>query len=194
MLHGAHAGNSFGNTIAATTVADYDGDGEIDLGFGTYGMADPVGMPGDDGGAGYLFYGPFAPGGIDAADADAWWHGSEVGEEGTDFGYAGDLTSDGYPDTIIGGDLQTDVDLGHGEVSDSGVAYVFYGPHTGEYLFAGADWILEGEASADMAGWGVFAVGDLNADSFDDFAVGAPGHDGVTEDVGALYVCFGRGE
>ncbi len=187
VIEGAHAELWFPNTQTGLHAADFNDDGFLDLGAGSFGVPDPVAYPGMYMGAGFLFYGPFGPGVISTDAADAWWHGEVDGDDATDFSYAGDVNGDGHSDVVIGGDLGT----GPSGLASSGTVHVFFGPHGGETLLAEADLLLEGEGAGDQAGWGVYTVGDLDEDGFDDIAVTAPGSDAGGVDSGAVYVCYG---
>ena len=49
-----------------------------------------------------------------------------------------------------------------------------------------------GEAADDRAGWSVAAIGDVNGDGLDDFAIGAPTNDEGGNGAGQVYVILGR--
>jgi energy-converting hydrogenase Eha subunit B len=77
---------------------------------------------------------------------------------------AGDVNGDGYADVIVGA---PDNDDGG---SDAGRAYVYFGGPAGDAV---ADLTMTGEASNNNFGYSVGAAGDVNADGFDDWIVGA---------------------
>ena len=88
-----------------------------------------------------------------------------LGENAGDrFGFsvsdAGDLTSDGFADVIIGAP---------GYDEERGAAYL-YDAKKGELIHK-----LEGEDPGDLFGWSVSTAGDANNDSFADVIIGAPG-------------------
>lgn len=108
-------------------------------------------------------------------------------EAGDSFGAAlatGDLDGDGLDDLVIGAPGEN-----AGLISNAGVVFVFLGSPSGlvgqQYLF-GADAGDLNEAD-DALGTAV-AVGDFDADGYDDIAVGGPGEDAGA---GAVYVWSG---
>ncbi len=58
-------------------------------------------------------------------------------------------------------------------------------------LSAAEGFIIQGDATGDLAGSSVSAAGDVNGDSFDDLIVGAPLGDDGGNDAGEAYVVFG---
>src|SRR4030095_4743874 len=90
--------------------------------------------------------------------------GSGPGDSfGASVAAAGDVNNDGTVDLIVG--APNDGTAG----PDAGGAYVFSGKS------GTAIWTLAGAAGGhELFGESVAGVGDLDADGFDDFAVGAP--------------------
>ena len=81
---------------------------------------------------------------------------------------------------------------------DAGEAYVIFGRAGGGFtvdltnLAASDGFIIQGDASEDMAGWAVSAAGDVNGDGFADLIVGARGSDRGGDSAGQAYVIFGK--
>ena len=63
----------------------------------------------------------------------------------------------------------------------------------GRSLYSSTIVELTGEAASDRAGWAVGPAGDVDADGFADFLVGAPGNDDAYSGAGAAYLIFGTG-
>jgi hypothetical protein len=171
-------GEGMGGRICCA--GDMDGDGHDDVLIGaTY--ADPGGL---DSGTAYLYYGPLT-GVYGAGAADAEF----IGEESEDFaGYvagAGDVDDDGYEDVII---AATYSDAGG---TNSGVAYVMYGPAYGEIDLSTADAKLIGENAGDRAGASIAGAGDVDADGYDDILIGAFESDMGGSLSGAAYLLYG---
>ncbi len=57
-----------------------------------------------------------------------------------------------------------------------------------------ANLTVKGESNGDWAGWSVAALGDVNGDEVDDFAIGAKENDYNGNTAGQVYVVFGRKE
>ena len=128
-------------------------------------------------------------------DSDITISGTATEMAGSTVAPAGDVNNDGIEDVLIGapsGDQNTRV--------RSGSAYVVFGrtsPDTVDlgslgtdgFRIDGAGATAQADAGADVAG-----VGDINADGFDDVAVGAPLADpaGKAANSGIAYVIFGK--
>jgi hypothetical protein len=155
VVEGGYAGQDGANA------GDVDGDGIADILIGA-----PGPLSWDSPGQAYIVAG-YSPGDLSLSDATAVLVGEYVdsGEWYYDYGYAGssvaaagDVNRDGYGDVLIGG-YQYD--------SSRGVAYLVYGPFSGEYELSEADVRIEGESAGDRVGTGVDA-GDADGDGVPD--------------------------
>ena len=168
---------------------DIDGDGYDELLVGGYG----VDLGGASAGAAYLVMGgtSIPTGFSDVSDlASAVFVGAS---EGDWFAYAGgsagDINDDGYDDFLISARFAED---------DLGAAYLFYGStveRTGEISADSAQAIFLGSDTLDYVGErnATTGVGDIDADGYDDFAVGAYSwDDGSTLAVGRVSLYYGR--
>jgi len=134
-------------------------------------------------GGGFVFYGPIS-GELTVGDADATLYG-EVSND-----YAGesavgdfDFDGDGNSDVAIGA-------LGNAASgTQSGRAYLFYGPVSGVTGLGDADAFINGEDSNDFAG--VVTAGDFNNDGLDDLAIGAQAADFGGTYYGGVYLMNG---
>ncbi|HUU45454.1 MAG TPA: integrin alpha [Acidobacteriota bacterium] len=103
--------------------------------------------------------------------------------DGDRFGEAvaviGDVNHDGSADLLVG-------------APRNGAAGDFAGR---VYLYSGTDGTLldmqTGQAAGDNFGAEVASAGDVNADGYDDYIIGAPYHDAVASDAGRAYVFSG---
>ncbi len=104
---------------------------------------------------------------------------------------AGDINGDGFDDILM-----CDGNFNSGGKIDRGKVYLFFGKDDGwqkEINTSNADASFIGENQGDGAGWLTTGVGDLNNDSYDDFIIGAYGHDAEGKiDAGIVYIVFGR--
>ena len=96
---------------------------------------------------------------------------------------AGDINGDGYDDILIGAMYNDE------NGNNAGQTYLIFGKSTGwtmgiDLSNADASFLGEGDASGRM----VVGVGDVNADGYDDFAIGAQG----SNSAGQTYLIFGK--
>jgi hypothetical protein len=95
----------------------------------------------------------------------------------------GDVNGDGFSDVAVGAPTY---DNGQ---ADEGRAFVYYGSATGPA--ATASWIAESNQAGALFATTVAAAGDVNADNFSDFIIGAPlFHNGQSEE-GRAFVYHG---
>ena len=156
---------------------DINGDGYADVIVG----AAYEDSGGSSAGAVYLVFGPITRSkGLSAADAKL------IGESSDDraglFNSAADTNGDGFDDVLVGAFKD---DSGG---SDAGAVYLVLGPTTGNMDLSSSDAKLIGERGGDYAGYAVSTAGDVNADGYEDIAVGAffAGHAS-----GTTYVVLG---
>jgi hypothetical protein len=164
---GESANSSFGRSVAGA--GDVNGDGYSDVVVGAPGYGNSTGRV-------YLY----------AGEPDGLWAGPILvltGEkEQDDFGWAvagaGDINGDGYDDLIVGADRFNNL---------TGRAYIYSGGLNG--LSATALLTFTGEGPDNFFGHSVAGAGDVNADGYDDFLVGAYGYNGSR---GRVYLYLGQ--
>ena len=171
------AGNHGGLGTSPAMVGDLDGDGLEDWG---------VGAPsGTDGTATVLAFGGEQLGVLPSTSASVSWASGIPGDlAGTDVVGVGDVDGDGADDLWVGAP-------GDGP----GVAYLITGITSGDHdlqMASTAIWI--GESSGDRFGSAVAPAGDIDGDGVLDLAVGAPDHDSLSLDGGAVYILSGGGQ
>jgi len=161
---GEAAYDSVGEGIA---MGDIDGDGRADV---------VAGSITSNGGAGaaYVVYGP-ATGTVDLGTAGAIVRGMTYERLGTGVDARRGQILLGAPGNGIGA---------------AGATYLFIGPLTGTMNSTTATAVFRGEAGSDASGTGVCFV-DVDADEFDEVAIGAPGDNTGGSLAGAVYVVSG---
>ena len=167
---------------------DLDADGVHDLVIGA--ARDDEG--GEDAGAVHVLYGGQRwHGAVDLAAADAKLLGEPHGWVGSGLRGIGDLDGDGHDDVAIG------TRAFPGEGDGLGRVHVVYGgPRwTGPLRLDDVAATLVAEDADDVLGYlgrSLAGAADLDADGYDDLAVGADFEDTAGEDAGAVYVIYGR--
>ena len=152
-----------------------------------------VGAPGNDAaataaGAAYVVRDP-ATGTTSLANATARLVGERAGDyAGWSVSSGGDFDGDGDADVLVGAPRANTT------APDSGAAYVFTEPPSGNVSLADADVRLAGAKRGDRAGWAVASAGDVNDDGYGDVAVGAPLNDTNGNRAGVAYVVEGASD
>jgi len=165
---------NFGRSVGPA--GDIDGDGYSDIIIGAQGYDDLVGVPHDNVGKVYVYYGSTA----DSLETDPSW---DLEGENT-FAYlgrsvnsAGDVNADGYMDVIIGS---------YGYNTNEGKTAVYHGSANG-LLTSPSWWITGGGSSSTYLGYSVSSAGDVNGDGYDDVIIGASNYNGH----GAAFAFYG---
>ncbi|OGQ06615.1 MAG: hypothetical protein A3G32_01840 [Deltaproteobacteria bacterium RIFCSPLOWO2_12_FULL_40_28] len=190
---------------AGTTIAgagDVNGDGKDDILVGAPGYDDGSNT---DAGRVYLVYGSSLTAEASSGDgllvlssASATFTGENksdyLGEEDSIAG-AGDVNADGCDDFVI-----ASYGYDNGSDSSAGKAYLFLGKGSacngdasmsGSVSLSSADATMVGADQQDYLGKSVAGVGDVDADGYDDFLVGAPGNDTTASNAGRVYLIYG---
>ncbi len=149
---GEEAGAVFGYSVA--TAGDVNGDGFSDV---------VVGAPGQVASQAEVHVYLGGSGGVSATPD--WTVTRFPNGMGSSVASAGDVNGDGYDDLLVG-----DPGYANGQVVEGRVDLYLGGPSG---LAASPVWSFESDSSGARLGEVAFA-GDLNADGFDDFLVGAP--------------------
>lgn len=183
VIYGADAGDRLSGD-GSMLLADFDGDGILDLAMAAI-FGDGPGEDRPEAGEAYVIRGgPGLPWLLDLAvgDADSVVYGADAGDfvgRGNGIG-AGDFNNDGFADLILVG-FGAD---GPGELRDSaGEAYILRGnvllPPARDLRRHEEDFIVYGASAGDTLGIdGSVIAGDFNGDDFDDLLIGAPFADG----------------
>ncbi|HYE45866.1 MAG TPA: hypothetical protein VEA44_08845, partial [Caulobacter sp.] len=179
----------------ATAIGDINGDGIDDLGLMglSGGYCTAFVLFGRDGG-----FGPtLSLAALDGTDGFKLTGLEEGAGRGVSISGGGDINGDGLGDLIVGGSYG---DEGGGTF---GAAYVVFGRDTaieGDFAASlnlrsldGIDgFAVQGVSFLSNLGYSVAAIGDLNGDGFDDFALGARRAELTASGHGAVYVVFGK--
>ncbi len=195
-IFGAQAADEAGVSVAP--LGDVNGDGIDDLVVGARfadGESDQTSRAGES----YIIYGGAAlPASIDlASGADVTIYGVDVDDfSGWPARGQGDVNGDGFNDIIVGA---SGADSTSNQRTNAGESYVIWGgsalPSEIRLSSLGAAGItISGAESQDESGRSVSIVGDLNADGFDDIAIGAyqaDGQNNAASNAGEVYIILG---
>jgi hypothetical protein len=152
---------AYGTSLASIGDFNKDGYGDIIVGAPLY--DDPQ----VDEGRIYVYLG--SPTGLSSSATVVLESDQDYAHMGASVASADDHNGDGFADAVVGAPLYDDVQI------DEGGAFVIYGDPSGFPTLP----ISKAESHLDGAFFGsaVSGVGDINADGYDDFLVGAPGAD-----------------
>jgi hypothetical protein len=172
----------FGTSVAT---GDLNGDGAADVAAGAPGTAaTPEGEPGRV----YIFFAKNNDENVGLQPPGVWGSDNRVYDNinGTNFGATiamGDVNGDTFADLAVGANLAS---------NDSGRVYVFHAATDGTGIPVNnvddANTMVVGQVQSRMGT--ALAVGDLNADGFDEVVAGGPGFDNTR---GRVYVFYSRG-
>lgn len=97
----------------------------------------------------------------------------------------GDINGDGYDDLVIGSHFSAE--------TAAGKVYLIYGQSSqlASTTLSSSNIIFAGASTGDRAGTAV-AIGDINADGYDDIVMGASKDDGSATNAGAIYIAYGQ--
>jgi len=177
---GPEADGLVGQAVVATH--DLTGDGLADF------AVSATDGPGAEAQAGvvYLVEGPVTAGRMETLSAAMAWVGPTSGDRaGESLAAQLDLDADGHPDLLVGA-------YSGGSGPDfAGQVFLLRGPVTGGGSLADADHVWDGLDPTSSFGASVAAVGDVDGDGFDDFAVGAGRVDRPFSEAGAAFIFHG---
>jgi hypothetical protein len=183
---GKHLGESAydysGYSVAG--VGDVNADGKDDIITGAW-LEDEGG---NGAGSAYLIFGSSASNAsLSAADGKFYGESSQDRAGGAVAG-VGDVNADGYDDLLIGA-----YGYDNGTASNAGAAYLLLGPVSGtKNLGSIYDSLAVGEGSSDQFGASLNGAGDLDADGYADFIVGAPEYSASSSaGPGRAYLFYG---
>ena len=155
-----------GGLVAAA--GDVNDDGFDDVLLGSTGDDDG----GAQSGAYYIMFGSSTMDDATVADADVLLYGDSTNDRvGANAAGVGDLDNDGIDDVLFG----TPLVAVNG--ANAGAAYIALGPLSSGTTagVSSSDAVIYGGSSGDLAGSSVTAAGDMDADGYMDFYVGATG-------------------
>ncbi|MFH1419050.1 MAG: Ig-like domain-containing protein [Planctomycetota bacterium] len=163
------------------TAGDVNGDGYADIIVGAKQYSDGESY---EGGA-FVWFGSADGLGPEGTLENADWS-TQSDQASAIFGRsvatAGDVNGDGYGDVIVGASFY---DNGQ---DNEGRAFVYHGNADG--LSTTPGWTSPNGGDSGY-GLSIASAGDVNADGYSDFIVGAPDHDAGLIDTGAAYIYHG---
>lgn len=163
---------------SVSTAGDVNGDGYDDVIAGAPGHDEPGAV---DAGQARLYLGSSS--GLVTPAAWAFSPASSGAAFGASVAAAGDVDADGYDDVIVGAPGESAFAAGGGR------AYLFRGSATG--LQATPAWTFDGKQAGAQVGFSVASAGFVDADTYADIIIGAPGEDGQHQDEGSARVFHG---
>ncbi len=155
--------NYFGTSVG--TAGDVNNDGYDDVIIGAFGYSNGVGRA-------YVYLGSAT--GLSSTPAFTATGEGTNNFLGNSAHTAGDINNDGFDDVVIGA---------YGYLTYTGRAYLYLGSAVG--LSAAPDFTITGEVTNTLFSWSVGTAGDVNADTYSDVIVSAPGGEG------RIYVYLG---
>ena len=181
--------------ISLSTAGDFNGDGFDDLIIGAYG-GDGPGDNDEGRGESYVVFGreqghtEVGLANLTGLDGFTIYGATQNTGAGHTVSTLGDINGDGLSDVIV-----------TAFNGSQGAAHVVFGQASVAAtldltsLSASQGFTISGPSAAFFKGWSAGALGDINGDGLDDFAIAAPDADalgGQRVDGGQTYVIFGR--
>lgn len=160
--------------------SDLNVDGYADIVVGAP-LHDGGGAAGANRGAIFIFWG--SPNGPSASPNITIYGPEDASQFGAALAFVGDVNGGGAPDLAVGAPLDDGDGASTDAGTDKGRLFIFYG---GSSMDAVADITITGEETGGRFSFSVARAGDVNADGFDDWIVGAPYDDAddITTDSG----------
>jgi hypothetical protein len=166
--------------MSLSGAGDIDGDGKSDILLGSH----LVGINNTKDGVVYLVAGD-PSGDVVLSNATATFIGANgLDEFGRSSAGLGDLNNDGFDDIVIGAKKSDE-----GGQTDSGAAYLFFGPLSGTYNAPHA--ILAGESGGDQIGASLKGMPDMDGDNVSEILAGTTLNQTNGVLAGSAYIFFG---